>query len=215
MKYIIASSIFLCCSFFSFGQVSIKPKAGVNITRMERPKADFWWQDNQVSKVRLHAGVALEFPVYNKITLQAEVLYTQKGLEDTSHISSMFLNGNPYYKGYGYRLHYMELPVLFRVPFVNGIRLGVGPSISYLLAANYMLEGKKVRDMGASFSKLDYGLIGDLSYQFKNVEIGARYNYSLGTVKFVGEYDPEFDTGGNKPLGKNRAFQFYLGYVIK
>ena len=212
MKHISMLLFVITISIMSFGQLVIKPKAGMNISQMQTQKTDFSWQDNQVPKVRFHVGLALEYPIFNQIKVQAELLYTQKGLKDTSHIPSRFL-GSPAHKGYGYNFHYLEVPVLIRFPFSSGFHLGVGPSIAYLLKTDNILGGEKVNSQDLTFTKFDYGINGDLSFSFKQLEIGARYNHSFATLKYSStSNDPELFLPNNEVIGKNRVFQLYFGY---
>jgi hypothetical protein len=206
----------------SYSQISIKPKAGIAFTTFQRPTDIFYSDRNQVPKLRFHGGIALELPFRKNLLLQTELLYTVKGLWDTTRVySSRSIPGStlPYYKGYGYNFHYIELPVLARIPF-DRFHIGAGTSIAYLLGADKVLGTTKTvektpfGDRKLKYSRIDLSLNGELTGSIKSFELGLRYSYSLTTVKRLKDSDPEFYISDEK-LGKNRSLQIYLAYTIK
>jgi|GEM_PF-4560007 len=86
------SVIFLVFFFnASYAQLVIKPKLGLSLAKMKRPEpGTFDPEFHTVNKAGFLFGVAGEYSLNSKISLQIEILYVQKGLKDTSHIPTGF-----------------------------------------------------------------------------------------------------------------------------
>ena len=143
MKYLMNLILVLGISHFSYSQATIKIKGAAVVSHLSRPPSNS--SGAQVPKIGFQTGAAFMFS-HKKISLQAELLYTLKGLRDTTYIYSVVPTGNgyPYYRGYGYNFHYIELPIILRLPFVDGVNLGIGPSVAYLLHSDKILDGRKM-----------------------------------------------------------------------
>lgn len=210
--------LLLCLSvyFVGKGQIVIKPKIGLTLSRVNPPTPDFFYYqpNNQILKIGFQVGGGVEYNLNSMFTLEADLLYTRKGLRDTTHIRGPFINS--YYKGYSYNFHYIELPVLIHFRVDNHLKLGVGPSVSYLVKAQYFLGGEKKNNSSIDYSNFDFGLLGDASWTVQRFEAGARFTYGLSKVDFVSKYfDPELPSQSAGTIGKNRTFQFYINYLIK
>jgi hypothetical protein len=210
--------LFLCLfvCFVGEGQIVIKPKIGLTLSRVKTPAPDFFYYqpDNQILKIGFQAGSGVEYNINSMFTLEADLLYTRKGLRDTTHIPGF--GRYSYYKGYSYNFHYIELPVLIHFKVDNHLKLGVGPSVSYLVKAQYFLGREKKNNSSIDYSNFDFGLVADASWTVQRFEVGARFTYGLSKVDFVSKYfDPEFPSQSAGTLGKNRTFQFYINYLIK
>ena len=101
-----------------------------------------------------------------------------------------------------------------RYSYSERVHLGMGPSISYLVHVNNILDGKRSNSK-STFTKLDFGFNGDIAYSLSKFEVGARYYYGVRTIRYSGPDDPEFNIAINEALGKNRSIQIYLCYVFE
>lgn len=219
MKYPILLVLLLTITNVSFCQVTVTGRAGVTISHMQRPKPEgiVVRQDNQVVHIGYHAGASVALPVSKNLSVQTGLFYTQKGLRDTTHVPSWNFGLPAYYKGYGYHFHYLELPVLIKATLSDYIHLGVGPSLSYLVHVDAFFDEKKVSNSDTHLSKMDYGIIGELNFAKKRFEMGARYCYSLSSVRYerMGSNDPEFyNPYVAETIGKSKSVQFYIGYAL-
>lgn len=208
--------LFFCLTacFCGEAQYIIKPKLGLSLSRIKAPIDPYSYQNNQISKIGLQAGAGIEYELNTFFTTEVDLLYTQKGLRDTTHIRSMMRDS--YYKGYTYRFHYVELPILLHFKVDKHFKLGAGPSLAYLLKAQYFLGGEKKNNSSIDYSNFDFGLVADASWTVKRFEGGARFTYGQSTVNFAAKtFDPEFPSASKGSIGKNRTFQFYLNYLIK
>lgn len=183
------------------------------MSRLQREKASFRSaQDNQVFKFGPTGGIAVEIPLEKRFSLQAELNYSLKGMKDRSEI----VRNNGTYYGYGYNLHYAELPVLLRYAVTDKFRAGIGASLSYLVKVDEIIERINVTDTEHEYKKMDVGLNADIAYVVHRFEIGARYNHSFMMVKFTGGGDREL-VGSEKKyenVGKNRTAQAYVAYRL-
>jgi hypothetical protein len=211
------SSLLFCLmiAFNTKAQYIIKTKLGVNLTRVRIPDPDNWpyYADLQVLKIGLQAGAGIEYNLNSFFTAEADLLYTQKGLKDTTHMQYFRVNGE---KGFAYNFHYIELPVLVHFKVDDHLKLGAGASVSYLFKTQYYLDGKKRKNSSINYSNFDFGLVAEASWTIKRFEAGARLTHGISNVKFKSKYfDPELASESKGTIGKNRAFQFYLNYLIK
>jgi hypothetical protein len=201
--------------FFAGAQYVIKPKLGMSISRMKQPPPDFWgYSSHQANKIGFQTGVGIEYDLNPFFSVESGLLYTQKGLKDTTTRGGRFLNS--YDKGYTYRLHYVEVPLFLHFKVDNHLKLGTGASISYLVRVQYFLGGEKKNNSNIDYSNFDFGLLADASWTVKRWEAGARFTYGISQVKSTRKtYDPEFPTENAGVIGKNKTFQFYINYLIK
>lgn len=211
------SLIFLLQShFFATGQYVIKPKLGFTLSRIKEPPPDlnyFYQPSCQVLKLGLQGGAGIEYDLNSFFSAEADLLYTQKGLKDTTHLPSSTFFG--YEKGFRYRFHYVELPLLFHFKADQHLKLGAGPSLSYLFKAEYFYGNKKKNNSNIDYSNWDFGLVADASWTVKRFEAGARFTYGISKTNCVRAYDdPELSTPVGV-IGKNRSFQFYINYLIR
>ena len=135
-------------------------------------------------------------------------MYSSKGAKVSYH--------NPLLGGeYRFNLNYLELPVLAVFNLGKNFNLHAGGYAAYLTSANV-----KAEDDGSSneqlisfdesqFNRFDYGLVGGLGFDIKNVSIGARYNYGLNQI---GEKDQSVISSEILRNAKNNNISLYVGY---
>lgn len=169
--------------------------------------------NEQVSKARIQAGVAVELPFRKRLTLQPELLYTVKGMRDTFDVYYGPQSSASDFRGHQYNFHYLELPVLVRFSDHN-LRVGAGPSVAYLLYTKYRSSESMPFNIKKKYSKFDVGLNIEASYRIKMLEIGTRFTYGLLEVKKLKNSDPEVYSD-ETIIGRNRSLQFYLSYCLK
>lgn len=119
----------LAVSSCGFAQVSVIPKIGINLANAALNESNDY--EGQKSLLGLTAGLGVNFALTsdNFLSVQPEILYSQKGWAAES---SNAVGG---YKG-TYRLNYLEVPVLLKINFGGEtVRayVNAGPSFGYLL----------------------------------------------------------------------------------
>jgi len=164
-------------------------------------------QDNNV-KTGLNLGLFAKLPVSKGVSIQPELLYSSKGAKVSYN--------NPLLGGeYRFNMNYLELPVLAVFNLGKNFNIHAGGYAAYLTSANI-----KAEDNGSSneelvsfdekqFNRFDYGLVGGLGFDIKNVTIGARYNYGLNQI---GEKDQSALSSEILRNAKNNNISLYVGF---
>lgn len=160
-------------------QTSFGIRGGVNIANLNDTDAD------TDSRTGLHAGLYFNFPVTNSpVSIQPEVLYTQKGYE---------VGDDPV------KLDYIEIPVLAKFDFITdgSITPNVyfGPSVGFNVNAEDEIGG----DIEDSVKGTEFGVVVGGGLGFGRLDLGVRYGAGLTEV---------FENGGS---AKNGVFSVTAG----
>lgn len=161
-----------------YGQVNLGFKGGMSLATIGGADAG----DDTGYKTGFGVGAFLEFPVNDVVSIQPELLYMQRGAEETEGGAT-----------YTIAVDYVEIPVLLRlnVPVEGSVApyFLVGPSISFKSGCElrYEEDGVEVRleceEAEVEIKSIDFaGVVGaGLSFEAGpgNVTVGARYNYGF------------------------------------
>ena len=178
-------------------------KGGLSIATMV--KSD----DNSVSSAPLYAfngGAVLQLPLGHVISLQPEVLFSQKGYRAT---------GTSLPGDYDYRRvsNCLDIPLLLRINFTKELGVVVGPQYSYLLSTHTTFNSgsesyqQTVNSDNNNITKNTFGGV-----------IGLDVNLSNNTFLY-GRYTIDFknnngDGTSSTPAYKNQVFQVGLGFLL-
>lgn len=172
-------------------------KAGINISNWSGDDADGF-----DSKMGLAFGGFFDFAFSPTFGLQAEVLYSQKGMKESFLGEDMTL-----------KTDYIEIPLLLKYKFATQGNLKpaivFGPAVGFLTKAD--AEGEDVKDY---FKSTDFGLAFGLSLMVENANGGGITfdgRYTMGMSKIL-EEDPE--DPGYEPDIKNTSITFLVGYCF-
>lgn len=186
------------------GKIGIK--AGANFS-------NYYVHDvsDQDLKTGYHLGVFFKAPINDRVSLQPEVLFSQKG--STLYYRNTFASGT-----LDLTMNYIDVPILFRVDVVPGFYISAGPYMSFLVNAT-------VKDMDpngstkfedeldkSDFNEFDWGMSGGVGFEIGAFNIGARYNYGLVTVGK--EKRNIFGQTSRYPDGKNSVTQVFIGFAF-
>lgn len=195
--------IIICIILLSFGDLAsaqrfhIIPKIGVNLADVNFDSDHEW--EGQESLPAIIGGVALNVGISRILSLQPEIIYSQKGF-------AVKESGIVDYDG-TYRLDYIEIPVLLKTTFGSGlleIYLNAGPTFGYFLGGRvkgswnlliqeeinksikFTEEPKELQDVNANRIEVGIGVGGGLNIgitKFTKVVLDYRYgdaftNYS-------------------------------------
>ncbi|MFW5761934.1 MAG: porin family protein [Cyclobacteriaceae bacterium] len=170
-------------------------KGGLNLTNLYIDDVD----DENLG-VGVQVGIVGRLPFTSVLSLQPELLYTQKGATAVSDALDQEV---------AFNLNYLQLPLLFAFNAGDVFNLHLGPYAAYLLNANVKYDGTvdAVTELNAdNFNRFDAGLSLGFEIGVRNLSVGARYDYGLigvGNEGFVSEL-----TGLEN--AKNNAIQVYL-----
>lgn len=177
MKKLLSVFSILLLIGFSANQVAAQTgfgvRGGVNFANLNDTDADV------DARTGIMAGAYLNLPISNSpVSIQPEVLYTQKGFESGDNT---------------YQLDYVEVPVLARFDFItnSGLRPHVyfGPYIGFNVNAE--IDGE---DEGTLFpddsqtnidditNDTDFGVSVGAGLDFGRFDLGVRYNAGLTEV---------------------------------
>ena len=204
MKRLILSAVVLFASLGSFaqntvGHWSILPKAGINIATMTN-------QDGCDPRIGFVGGLEAEYQATDVLGISAGLLYSQQGVKaDAEEVDCTI------------KLDYINIPILANFYVAKGfaIKLGIQPGFKVNDKAKVSVGGASA-EMGledalkngdvddASVKSVDLAIPVGLSYEYKNVQLDARYNW--GVSKAI--------TGGGES-SRNSVFQITLGYKFK
>jgi hypothetical protein len=189
-------------------------KAGANLSNLS---GDLVNQDQYKNRFGFQGGVMLNFGLGDILSIQPEVLYSQKGFkyadqQITSPIGTFRNTGNV-------RYDYLDVPILVRVR-AAGVFFEVGPQYSYLMNVStdrtQTLNGNTIGNAGSGTSDLsnvkrnELGYVGGLGYQASNgVMLGVRYSGAFTDFAKNSNYsNDEFRNA------RNSTFQAYVGVLL-
>jgi hypothetical protein len=173
-------------------------KAGLNIATLNISD-----EDNEESRAGLVLGVTFMKPLRDRVGLQVEALYSQKGakfsedgFEDTI------------------KLDYIEIPVLANFTAGSNDRMSfhvlAGPSFAFNTKAEIRSEfdgEEETVDIGDDVKGADVGFIIGAAVQSGQLIFDARYNFGLMNILDDEEDDEE--------SVKTRTFTFSVTWLIR
>lgn len=237
MKKIVLLTAFVSCTTVLTaqnlqGQFSIKPMAGINVTRVSGGVIDDFYHN----KVRFTAGLEAEYGIKPWLGILLGAIYSQQGAKVDAAITSFFEDERGFHHSSAIvtigKVHseYINFPLManFYIPQVKGLAVKIGLQLGLLTSSKMegdveMMEVVTVPYSGIvkdiplptyqSFrtvqtdvcKSIDFGIPVGLSYEYKNVVLDARYYFGL--TKIDNTPEPE-DV-------RNRHFSFTLGYRFR
>lgn len=196
MKKIILLSIIFSYPFFSQAQLSGGIKAGLNVANVSI-EPDVISTDNRVG---LHLGGYAKFDINENISLQPELLYSQKGFGFTLLTASSDMN-----------INYMDLAALVRYNINEMISIHAGPQLGFVLSAKAK-EDDGEDDFKDIVKSTDFSLAGGVQVDLPTGIIGGvRYNLGITNISETSDDPDELELGSSI---KNGVLQFYVGYKL-
>lgn len=188
-------------------------KAGANLSNLS---GDLVNQDQYKNRFGFQGGIMVNFGLGDIISIQPEVLYSQKGFKYADQQFTVL--GNTYRNTGNVRYDYLDVPVLVRVR-AAGIFFEVGPQYSYLMNVStnreQTLNGNNVGNAGSGTTNLDnvrrneLGYVGGLGFQASNgVMLGVRY-----TGAFT-DFAKDNYSNNDFRNARNSTFQAYVGVLL-
>lgn len=134
------------------------------------------FEESSSSALGFTAGVYAEFPLSKYISIQPEILYNQKNIEEDD---SFFDENNQV------SFSYIDVPVLLRlnIPLEGNVSpfVTAGPYVGYLLDAKDEFDGQ-TEDISEFIEDLNYGIIIGGGVQFGNFNVEVRYDIGLANI---------------------------------
>ncbi|TVR76409.1 MAG: PorT family protein [Chitinophagaceae bacterium] len=149
-------------------------KGGLNMSNLFVDEVD----DENV-RIGYHAGIFIEAPVTDRISIQPELVYNTKGatVKYDNLISGEFT----------FALDYIDLPLLAVINLSDNFNIKGGMYASYLLRAKAINESDGIFDFTEeinrdNFNDFDYGISAGLGFKLNWLHAGLRYNYGLREI---------------------------------
>ena len=172
-------------------------KGGVNFSNLYSGEVD----DRNI-RTGFHAGLLVNFPLGEVVSIQPELLYSTKGA--TYEYNENFFGFEVADVTADFNLNYIEVPILLNINLLDVVELHGGPYVGYLLSSSYDFDGQLIggdingyEDLDKdNFRSLDYGLALGLGFNLGALQLGARYNMGLANIE--DSNDAEFLLGDSK-----------------
>ena len=181
-------------------------------------------EDTYNNKAGFLGGVMLNAPLLGDglLSIQPEVLYSQKGFENKPTEYSSLLGKQKREGNVNY--NYLDVPVLLKLK-VMGFVAEAGPQYSYLLSANNetktttiptigeptVAETKDKRDV-SGLNRNELGYVAGIGYEAGNgLSLNLRYT---GAFSDFVKSDNSTYFNGDLSNARHSAFQLSLGYLI-
>lgn len=176
-------------------EVKFGAKGGINLANVVGDDAG-----DANMYVGFNAGMFVEIPLTDKLTIQPEVLYSAQGSKSEGVIEGYNVDAT-------IKLNYINIPVMFKYQVADKFSLEAGPYVGFLASAKLKFDveglGSDTVDMKDMVKSTDFGLGLGMNYEFSDV-IFANARYQAGLTQ-IG------DTGEGDDI-KNSVFQFGLGF---
>ena len=160
-------------------------------------------------KIGMNAGFFAKVPIIRGISIQPELLYSNKGARDRYSNS---IQGSGEYR---FNLNYVETPVLLVFNLTRNLNFSGGGYAAYLVSANVKDVNNDgtitgVTNLNADhFRRFDYGLVAGLGVDIQYITFGVRYNYGLRNVGLPGSLSGDLTVNS-----KNSVATFYIGFAF-
>jgi len=190
--YIISVLIF-CAVFFAYSEIQAQDyglKGGLVISTING-------QGNSSLRPGLQLGAYKNFGATERLFVQMEALFTQKGSWNWDNENQSNIN-----------LYYFDFALIFGVLAGEKITLNLGIQPSVLLGGifKYSANGQaENQSLKGEVSAMDYATLFGLEYDLNdNFTLGGRFNYSFVPLQ---SYDNIFADNGELPY--SMVFQLY------
>jgi hypothetical protein len=167
--FVVAFMLLFSCTL-SNAQLSIGPKAGINISNISGASFD---DVKKKALVGFHLGgyVAIRL---GGLVVQPELLYSTQGakVEESTTTENLKIN-------------YFNVPVMVKYVTSSGLYLETGPQLGFLTSAKFGNE-----DIKETVKSSDFSWGAGLGYQKKAIGLGVRYNVGISKLGDASTVDP-------------------------
>ncbi|MBD2768735.1 PorT family protein [Hymenobacter sp. BT664] len=193
-KLVLLLSLLAGISASASAQVTFGVKAGPSYTNYTGPSATGETYGKVTYRIGFHAGVLANLAVGDAVSIQPEVLYSQKGAKVANNHDNRD------------RLNYIDVPIMVQYK-INGLFFEVGPQVGVLLNGKTTDGTVTLSLKDPKYIKtVDFGYAGGLGYKLKSGPMfGLRYNGGITNLE-PGDND--------QPKVRNGAFQLYAGFMF-
>jgi len=197
--------ILLLFASFSFAQISVGAKAGVNYAYFPDVEDGVVLNFSTQAIIAPHMGAFAEFGLSERFAISTELLYSVKGSK-----IEQFIIFAPSVQTFS--TSYVSVPILGKIKLRKlGILGGVEPSA--IISERVRFNNDPWQTAQGLSNTFDFSLIGGLDVRVKKLYFTARYIHGLSsalTINFTNENGEAIGEGTNP----NRVFQISAGYYF-
>lgn len=184
--------------------------AGCNITQVDGDGYSGY------HKIGLNFGPVVYARFSTHFGASLAINFSQKGSISKNYTEDA--SGLGYVDNYSIKLNYVELPLLLHVFTDNRVNAGLGVSYARLINSKETAITYAQINIDPNiypFRKNDFNIMGELNYMFyPGWFIGARYAYSLASIRDADKIPPGYG-GGRFNRQLNNIFNFKLIYLLR
>jgi Outer membrane protein beta-barrel domain len=155
---------------------------------------------NDRNRTGFYVGGAVDVPLGDNFSIEPGLIYTQRGYGLKGKLTINALKIDMLNARATSQMHYVDIPVLFKVKPVGGLTVFAGPQVSYLVNNNLRAD---VNVLG--FSLLNTNL--DITNQFNRLDVGVTGGIGYESESGIG-ISAAFERGFNR-LDKNQNFSVF------
>lgn len=152
------------------------------------------------NRTGFYAGGAVDIPLGDNFSFEPGLVYTQRGYGLRGNLTINALKISALNARATAQMHYVDVPVLFKVKLAGGFTIFAGPQVSYLVKNNLRAD---VNVLG--FSLLNTNL--DITNQFNRFDVGVTGGIGYESESGIG-INAAFERGFNR-LDKNQNFSVF------
>lgn len=199
-KYVVGLLLLCLVAIPARAQWSVGGKAGINWSTVRYPKNVL--NDKASYIVGGQAGVVATYTCNTYFDLQLELLYATHGYKDKTLIFNDE-QGNTMYKGYSYRIHYIDIPLLVKFFPVAGLNIQAGPQLGIGCTATDSWKGVEAFQQPAG---AELGVVVGLGYEFNSgLFVDARYTWGL--THSIRDIESAYE---GRHIGISLGYRFFL-----
>jgi Outer membrane protein beta-barrel domain len=152
------------------------------------------------NRTGFYAGAGVNLPLGDVFSIEPSLIYTQRGYGLKGSLTINALKIDALNARATAQMHYVDVPVLFKVKPAGGFTIFAGPQVSYLVNNNLRAD---VNVLG--FSLLNTNL--DITNQFNRLDVGVTGGIGYESESGIG-ISAAFERGFNR-LDKNQNFSVF------
>ena len=170
-KSLLTILVVFSISTISFSQVRFGVRGGLNLAKQNSNIGGLSISSGTL--VSFHAGLVLDAPISESISIQPALLYSVKGSGESSSTSGSVSTSTQKAS-----FNYLEVPIDVLYNINESFSIGAGPYLGYFLSSSPDLGTQS-----SSFRKLDYGVNIVANYTIiDGLQVGARYSLGLANL---------------------------------
>ncbi len=222
-KRFFGTAFALLLTTFTFAQVSLGLKAGVNYANISTPDLSIVGIPNTDANRSFTFGAVADIGIKNGFSIQPELNFTKKGFEISQGIPLELLDINlPVGVKAITDLNYIEMPVLGKYTFGNekmGAYVVAGPTMGYATGGRFKTAASFIIDVNIVNRKFDLDALNISKFDIGGT-IGVGGTMNLGNTKWFmdARYTHGFKKLDNVPVidldFRNKNFALTTGIMI-